>query len=235
MPISSFPPHPSRSDPNTFADKGDAYLAHLESPFVAEANALEANVNAKEASAVAASNAAVAVANAPLWVSGTTYALGFAVYDPVDLLTYRRKIAGAGTTRPGLDGSNWVRVVGTGNARTDQSQTFTGVNTFSQPIAGITTGNAQIETGTTYPIGVLLFAAFTNQNGGFATRTVNYGDTVQGTDLSPCGIGADLPGTTFVRVSTAIALTGKTTWRCLGRAEYQNGVISTGTLWQRVA
>lgn len=136
MPISSFPPAPSRSDPTTFADKADAYLAHLESPFVAQANALESNVNAKEASAVAASNAAVAVANAPLWVSGTTYALGFAVYDPNDFLTYRRAIAGAGTTRPGLDGSNWVRVVGTGNARTDQSQTFTGVNTFSQPIGG---------------------------------------------------------------------------------------------------
>ena len=136
MPITSFPPAPSRADPSTFADKADAYLAHLESPFVAQANALEANVNAKEASAVAASNAAVAVANAPLWVSGTTYALGFAVYDPNDFLTYRRAIAGAGTTRPGLDGTNWVRVVGTGNARTDQSQTFTGVNTFSQPIVG---------------------------------------------------------------------------------------------------
>lgn len=136
MPITSFPPAPSRADPATFADKADAYLGHLESPFVAQANALEANVNAKEASAVAASNAAVAVANAPLWVSGTTYALGFAVYDPNDFLTYRRAIAGAGTTRPGLDGTNWVRVVGTGNARTDQSQTFTGVNTFSQPIVG---------------------------------------------------------------------------------------------------
>lgn len=132
MPITSFPPAPSRASPSTFADLADAYLAHLESPFVAEANALETNVNAKEASAVAASNAAVAVANAPLWVSGTTYTLGFAVYDPVDFLTYRRAVAGAGTTRPGLDAGNWVRVVGTGNARIDQSQTFTGVNTFSQ-------------------------------------------------------------------------------------------------------
>ena len=235
MPITSFPPAPSRADPATFADKADAYLAHLESPFVAQANALEANVNAKEASTNALSLAAVNAVNISAWVSGTTYAVGVTVYDPVDLLSYRRSNAGAGTTRPGLDNANWVVLNGLGNVRLDSNQTFTGVNTFSQPIAGITTGNAQIETGTTYPIGVLLFAAFTNRNGGFATRTVNYGDTVEGTDLSPCGIGADLPGTTFVRVSRAIALTGKTTWRCLGRAEYQDGVISTGTLWQRVA
>ncbi len=136
MPISPFPPHPSRSDPTTFADKGDAYLAHLESPFVAEANALEANVNAKEASTNALSLAAVNAVNISAWASGTTYAVGVTVYDPVDLLSYRRSNAGAGTTRPGLDNANWVVLNGLGNVRLDTNQTFTGVNTFSQPIVG---------------------------------------------------------------------------------------------------
>lgn len=136
MPITSFPTAPSRADPATFADRADAYLGHLENPFVAEANALEANVNAKEASTNALSLAAVNAVNISAWVSGTTYAVGVTVYDPVDLLSYRRSNAGAGTTRPGLDNANWVVLNGLGNVRLDSNQTFTGVNTFAQPING---------------------------------------------------------------------------------------------------
>jgi hypothetical protein len=136
MPITPFPPAPSRSDPTTFPDKGDAYLSHLEAPFVAEVNALEANVNAKEASTNALALAAVNAVNISAWASGTTYAVGVTVYDPVDLLSYRRSVAGAGTTRPGLDNANWVVLNGLGNVRLDSNQTFTGVNTFSQPING---------------------------------------------------------------------------------------------------
>ena len=122
MPITPFPPAPSRADPATFADKADAYLSHLESPFVAEANALQTNVNAKEAAvnasataAAASATAAANTANVAAWVSGTTYAVGVNRYDTTDFLTYRRKTAGAGTTRPGLDPTNWQLLTGLGD------------------------------------------------------------------------------------------------------------------------
>jgi hypothetical protein len=47
MPITALPPAPSRAEPATFSDKGDALLGALDQ-FVTEANALETNVNAKE-------------------------------------------------------------------------------------------------------------------------------------------------------------------------------------------
>ena len=122
MPISPFPPAPSRADPANFADEADAYLSHLENPFAGEANALEANVNAKELAASASATAAAAselaaanTANVAAWVSGTTYAVGVNRYDTTDFLTYRRKVAGAGTTRPGLDPTNWQLLTGLGN------------------------------------------------------------------------------------------------------------------------
>ena len=43
----------------------------------------------------------------PLWISGTTYPLGFQVISPGDLNVYIRKVAGAGTTDPKDDATNW--------------------------------------------------------------------------------------------------------------------------------
>lgn len=143
MPITSFPPAPSRADPNTFADLADAYLGHLENPFVAEANALEANVNAKEASAnlaatnaLASANAAANTANVTAWVSGAFYNAGESAWDTTNFLTYRRKVSGANVVRPGLDTANWVLLSGQGDAALAANQTFSGSNTFSQPING---------------------------------------------------------------------------------------------------
>lgn len=143
MPITSFPPAPSRANPNTFADLADAYLGHLENPFVAEANALEANVNAKEASAnlaatnaLASANAAANTANVTAWVSGAFYNAGESAWDTTNFLTYRRKVSGANVVRPELDTTNWVLVSGQGNVTTDTNQTITGLKTFSQPIVG---------------------------------------------------------------------------------------------------
>ncbi len=141
MPISPFPPHPSRSDPATFADKADAYLAHLESPFVAQANALEANVNAKEASAtlsaanaLASANAASNTANVTAWVSGTTYDVGANVWDPVNFMTYRNMtVGGSLTTRPGEDfaKAKWQLVSGQGDVTMAGTQTITGLKSFT--------------------------------------------------------------------------------------------------------
>jgi hypothetical protein len=68
------------------------------------AAALADAVAAAQAAAVAAAASAGAVA----WVSGTTYALGAVVWSPANRRLYRRIVAGAGTTDPSLDGTNWA-------------------------------------------------------------------------------------------------------------------------------
>lgn len=122
MPITPLPtPVPTRDDPANFAARGDAFLAALPT-FATEMNAEAAAVNANAvsaatsaATATAAEQAATAAAGASIWVSGTTYAVGNVRFDPVNFLSYRRTTAGAGTTRPGLDATNWTQVAGTGN------------------------------------------------------------------------------------------------------------------------
>lgn len=93
---------------------------------VASAKALEAanSALASEASRLASENArdlsqayADSAANstavsgaAPLWVSGTNYNLGFCVFSPINLETYRRKINGISTIDPSLDSDGWKKL-----------------------------------------------------------------------------------------------------------------------------
>jgi hypothetical protein len=97
--------------------------------FATEANALQVDVNAQQVSAAAqvtlattqanlsaaqatqsAASAAASAASstASIWVSGTTYAIGNVRFSPVSFQSYRRKTAGAGTTDPSTDSTNWV-------------------------------------------------------------------------------------------------------------------------------
>lgn len=81
--------------------------------FITEANALKIDldtVEAKQDAAAASATAAGAAAEAAIytsgatqWVSGTTYAKGAVVWSPADARTYRRLVAGAGTTDPAND------------------------------------------------------------------------------------------------------------------------------------
>ena len=59
MAVTALPTPPSRSDPATFAARGDAFLGALPT-FVTEANALQTDVNAKQAAAAVSANAAQA-------------------------------------------------------------------------------------------------------------------------------------------------------------------------------
>ena len=77
MPITTLPAAPSRSDPSTFAAKGDALLGAL-AGFVTEANALETNVNAKQVSATA--EAATATAQAAIATAANNMAQAAANY-----------------------------------------------------------------------------------------------------------------------------------------------------------
>lgn len=59
MAITALPTPPSRSDPGTFAARGDAFMTALPT-FATEANVLQTDVNAKQAAAAVSANAAQA-------------------------------------------------------------------------------------------------------------------------------------------------------------------------------
>ena len=90
------------SFPNLGAQAVTVTTAELNRVAGASSN-LQAQISAIEA---------VALQGAGVWVSGATYSVGALVYSPITFQTYRRAIAGAGTTDPSLDDSNWVLVGG---------------------------------------------------------------------------------------------------------------------------
>lgn len=66
---------------------------------------------AADAVAVAANTAlAAGYAGATVWVSGTIYALYDVRFSPINQRSYRRIIAGAGTTDPSADATNWALI-----------------------------------------------------------------------------------------------------------------------------
>jgi hypothetical protein len=95
--------------------KVNADIAVAQVPLATEQVAL-ATVQADLATAAAASAGSIA------WVSGTTYGVGDLRYSPIDFQNYRRKTAGAGTTDPSLDATNWVVAVSSNVKFTQNSQ-----------------------------------------------------------------------------------------------------------------
>ena len=125
--ITALPVPPSTASPADFDSKADAFLGGLptlrtevnnistvnynnalDAATSATAAATQASVATAQASAasISASNAA-ASAGAAQWVSGTTYAIGAAAWSPITFSVYRRLTAGAGTTDPSADATNW--------------------------------------------------------------------------------------------------------------------------------
>lgn len=124
MAITPLPTPPSRDDPTNFSTRADAFLGALPD-FATEANALAVDVSDDAAAAAAAALAATAAADVTKWVSGTTYAEGVVTWSPITFYSYRRKTAGAGTTDPSADATNWSQISGTGNVTENGTQTLT--------------------------------------------------------------------------------------------------------------
>lgn len=115
MTISTLPTFPDRGlAPDAFQTAAAAWGAGLVT-FGTEVNEQAA---AMDAAAVIADEAAGIIAETK-WISGTTYALGDVVWSPADYQSYRRIVAGAGTTDPSADGTNWLNI--TSKARMTRS------------------------------------------------------------------------------------------------------------------
>jgi len=150
--ISTLPTPPSRQDPANFNDRADAFLGALPA-FQSQANALSTEVNTRADNVQASHTAVLAATNITKWVSGTTYAEGAVVWSPINGLGYRRMIAGAGTTDPSLDTTNYKQVNGTGDVSTSGNQSIAGNKTFTSPASFTSTvsisGDLQITEGGT--------------------------------------------------------------------------------------
>jgi hypothetical protein len=172
-PVSALPAAPdpnNRATFNTLAYPWSAALPNFGTQLNAIGAASFTNATEAAASATMASNAAN-LAGAVLWVSGTTYGVGDAVTSPANLATYRRKIAGAGTTDPSLDATNWTFVTNLPDQTSQSGKVLStdGTNASWQLPFASQTGNANrflTTNGTTTswgvadvsPIGTIVYA-----------------------------------------------------------------------------
>lgn len=170
-------PPPSTADPDNFDTEGDAFLGSLPD-FQEEMQDAKDNVfvnadiafdNATEAQASATSAAAnsalaVAAAGATVWVSGTTYALYDVRFSPINHRSYRRIIAGGGTTDPSADATNWALIDVVRPIIQVNASTYTAAAGFHYEIiyAGVCTLSLPASPGNNNAVEVTVANAFTN-------------------------------------------------------------------------
>ena len=140
MPMTALPTPPSRADSSNFSSRADALFTALPG-FVTEANALQVDVTGQQATATAAAataQAAVASVTPTKWLAATNYAIGTAVWSPIDFQTYRAKTGGVLGVDPATDApANWIRVTfGTGVGGTTAAAPIT-LTASSLPAQGI--------------------------------------------------------------------------------------------------
>ena len=139
---------PDRSDRATFSARATAFatwMATAVTEFAALAtnvynNAVDAYNNTVAAAvsavqAAASATAAAAAAACSIWITGTTYAIGDVRFSPSNFQSYRRKTAGAGSTDPASDTTNWARVqtgLGLGGSTITGSVTLTNASNGAQ-------------------------------------------------------------------------------------------------------
>jgi len=114
------------------------------------------------------------------WISGTSYGLDAIVWSPISSLNYRRIVAGAGTTDPSADGTNWAihgptrpkptqrGVVSIAGGASTGTATITSVNTAK---AKLRTNGMRTSAGTTLGSMTGATVVLTNATTVTATRT----------------------------------------------------------------
>jgi hypothetical protein len=79
------------------------------------------------------------------WVSGTTYPLDSIVWSPTNYLSYVRIVAGAGTTDPSADSTNWT-LIGPSKIKSIQRGTISMVsaNSATATITSVNTAKTEL-------------------------------------------------------------------------------------------
>ena len=132
-------------DADNFADKMDATLAWQVIGWPELATAISwiattaAQIAADAISASTAAATAAQAANASKWVTGTTYVEGDVRWSPTTWLSYRRKTAGAGSTDPASDTTNWAALTSGGDVTQTGAQTLTNKTLTDPAITGAIT------------------------------------------------------------------------------------------------
>jgi hypothetical protein len=115
--VPTLPAFPAVSNRTTYNQEAYDCLNTLASTvapgITAAGTAAQANAQAAEdaaTTATAQATAAVAAVGAVLWVSGTNYSAGAAVYSPTTLASYRTATAGISNTDPATDAARWTRL-----------------------------------------------------------------------------------------------------------------------------
>jgi hypothetical protein len=177
MTISTLPPAPLPTDvPADFNSKAFALLGSL-ATFVTEANATAADADQAKVDAQTAASTATA-AGAPKWVSGTTYAQGNLVWSPTNYYTYRRKVAGAGTTDPSSDATNWALISAFGDVTLTTAQTLTNKTLTAPAISAPTISGATDFSGSQRAAIVAVAALSIDCSAGnFFTKTISANST----------------------------------------------------------
>lgn len=187
--ITALPVPPSTASPADFDAKADAFLGALpalrteinsistvnynntlDTATNATTAATQAGISTAQASAasISAANAAAST-GAAKWVSGTTYAIGTAVWSPITFAIYRRLTAGAGTTDPSADATNW----GAQSFASLASPTFTGnVGVGVAANSALDVSGTQVMNITTVPALDIICS-----NGNYFTKTINAAST----------------------------------------------------------
>lgn len=129
-PLTDVPAFPALSDraAGTYNSRAYAFGTHLADVFNGElaavAGSVVQNATLAETKAAAAElaaqtaagsmQAAIAATGVAAWVSGQAYQLNTCVISQINFQTYRRRVAGAGTTDPANDSANWAMLAGSG-------------------------------------------------------------------------------------------------------------------------
>jgi len=103
----------------------------------------------------------------PRWVSGATYPFGFIALSTISPHSYERIVAGAGTTDPSADGTNWRRL-GAGSIKSIQR----GVISFSGSSATATVSSVNTANSKLTPLGFTTNTGSGALQGNDATKIV---------------------------------------------------------------
>lgn len=194
--ITALPPAPNRTDPTTFADKGDAMMTALVA-FVPQMNTAIGGINSAQAgadtdaatatssaaNAAAAANTSASTAKAVAWVGGSTYQLNDCAVSQINFQTYRKKTTATtntgGATDPANDATNWIPL-STQMAKSARTSNTALAPTDARNLIDITSGTFTQTFNAAATLGIGWYCFIRNSGSGYITLDPNGSELIDG-------------------------------------------------------